>query len=102
MKTFVSIFAAAVIGGLGSYLLFEYYKAIALDGTNVVVNISAFVILLTTVALAAAALSALFNLAISNADRKMVGRLEGRIRALEQVPPAGAVPHAAPPAGEAS
>jgi hypothetical protein len=84
MKTFVTILAAAVLGGLGVYLMFEWFGAFALLQNNVVVNVTVFVLLLAAATIASAALCALFHLAIARADRNMVARLENRIRALEQ------------------
>lgn len=98
MKAFVSILAAAVLGGLGAYFLFDWLKAFSLLQTNVVINVSTFVGFIAVLAIAAAALATLFYGAIARADHAMVRKLEARIRALEQVRPDGpAAPAPAPP-----
>ncbi|MCA8952531.1 MAG: hypothetical protein KDE27_23670 [Planctomycetes bacterium] len=99
MKTLVSIFAAAVIAGLGTFLVFDGLDSFGMISNNVVVNVVGFVLFIAASTLVSGALTALFSSAISRADERLVARLEARIRVLEErgAPRPSTVAATAPP-----
>ena len=84
MKVLVTILAAAVLSGLTTYLLFDLCNAFGVMSSNVVCNITTFVLFIAALTTSSAALGLLMRRVIDRADRRTLAQLEDRIRMLEQ------------------
>jgi len=84
MKTLITILAAAVVAGLAGFFVFEFCGAFGVLQSKVFCDIPVFVFFIVVLTVTAAALALGLARLVLREDQRLVGRLEERIRTLEE------------------